>query len=124
MTSGDVSGDGGDQLYGFLQDRVLATATTLTAAQCGKTFYNGGAVEVELPEVSTVLGCRYTFIVANASNFHVDPDAADIILILASAAGDRILSATLGQSVTLEALSATEWVQVAAGAGAAWADAD
>lgn len=122
--TGNITGDGGDSVSGFLKKRVAATATTITAAQCGSTFYNSGAVQMELPEASTVLGCQLTFIVANAANFDVNPDNADQILVLTNAAGDMIRSATLGQSITLEALSASEWVQVAAGAGAAWADAD
>lgn len=107
---------------GGLQNRVAATATTITSAQCGSTFYNSGAVEMELPEASTVLGCRLTFVVANASNFHIDPDDADIILNSTNAAGDRALNATLGGTITLEAVSATHWVVV--GSSGTWTDAN
>lgn len=95
-----------------LQSRILATATTLTAAQCGSTVYNGGAVVINLPEASAVLGCRFTFVTMNASNFDVNPDNADSILVLANAAGDAIRNATLGNSVTLEAMSASQWAAV------------
>lgn len=105
-----------------LQTRVLATATTITASQCGSTFYNGGAVEMELPEASTVLGCRLTFIVANASNFDIDPDDADQILTETNAAGDAIRASTLGTSITIEALSASQWAVV--GLNGTWADND
>ena len=91
--------------------QTLATATTLTAAQCNSSFHNSGAIEIELPDADLVLGCRYTFITLNASNFHVDPDAADTIFGLTNAAGDRILNATLGNSVTLQAV-ATGWAAV------------
>lgn len=120
--TGDLSGDGGDQLVGFLQNRILATATTLTAAQCGSTVYNGGAVEIELPEASTVLGCRYTFVTANAANFDIDPDGADQILVQTNAAGDMIRNATLGNTITIEAISASQWAVV--GILGTWADAN
>lgn len=89
---------------------VAATATTITSAQCGSTFYNSGAVVINLPEASTVLGCTLTFATLNAANFDVNPDAADTILVLTNAAGDAIRNATLGNSVTIRALSASQWV--------------
>src|SRR5690606_11969597 len=89
---------------GVLQNQVLATATTLTEAQCGSTFYNGEATEVELPDADGILGCRYTFIVMNASNFTLDPDDADQIFLLTDAAGDRIQADAVGESVVLEAV--------------------
>lgn len=92
--------------------QVAATATTLTAAQCGSSFANSGAVEVELPDADAILGCRYTFITMNASNFDLDPDAADQIFALTNAAGDSLRNATKGNSVTLEAV-AGGWAAVA-----------
>lgn len=97
---------------GVLQTQVIATATTITASQCGSTFINAGAVQMELPEASTVLGCRITFITGNASNFDVNPDDADQILIETDAAGDAIRNATLGNSITLEAISASQWTLI------------
>lgn len=108
--------------FGVMRNRVAATATTLTAAQCGSTFYNSGAVEVDLPDAALVLGCRYTFITMNASNFDIDPDAADQILVQTNAAGDRARNATLGNSITLEAVSASQWAPVSV--VGTWADAD
>jgi hypothetical protein len=105
-----------------LQNRVLASATTLTAAQCGSTIYNAGAIEIELPEASAVLGCRFTFVTLNAANFDVDPDAADQILVQTDAAGDKIRNATLGNSVTIEAVSASQWAVV--GILGTWSDAN
>lgn len=101
---------------------VLASATTITAAQCGYTFYNSGAVEIELPEASTVIGCKYTFVTLNAANFDVDPDAADQILVQTNAAGDMIRNATLGNNITLMAVSASQWVPV--GILGTWTDAN
>lgn len=116
--------DSGNLLMGVsgLQTRVLATATTITAAQCGSTFYNGGAVQMELPEASTVLGCRLTFITANASNFDINPDDADQILVETNAVGDAIRNATLGNSIVIEAISASQWAPV--GTIGTWADID
>lgn len=117
----DIVGDGTDVLYGFLENQVTtSTSDTLTAAQCGSTFINGAAIQLELPEASTVLGCRYTFVTGNASNFDVNPDDADQILVLTNAAGDAIRNATLGNSVILQAISATEWAQLS-GIGT-WSD--
>lgn len=96
-----------------LQARVAATATTITAAQCGSTFYNTGAVVINLPEASAVLGCRLTFVTMNASNFDVNPDNADQILVQTNAVGDAIRNATLGNAITLEAMSASQWAPVA-----------
>lgn len=119
---GSLIGDGGDSLVGFRQSQVAATAVTATVAQCGATFINSGAVEVDLPEASTALGCRYTFITGHASNFDVDPEDSDQIAVLTNAAGDKIRNATVGNSVTLEAISASLWAVVAV--YGTWSDAD
>lgn len=111
--TGDVIGDGGDQLYGFRQEQTVATATTITVAQCGQTFINAGAVQMELPEASAALGCRLTFITGNATNFDLNPDNADQILVQTNAVGDAIRNATLGNAITIEAISASQWAPVA-----------
>jgi hypothetical protein len=118
---GAITGDGGDALSGFLQKQVAATATTITAAQCGSTFINSGAVQMELPEASAVLGCRLTFITGNASNFDINPDDADQILVLTNAVGDAIRNATLGNSIVIEAISASQWAVVGKEQGT-WSD--
>jgi hypothetical protein len=91
---------------------VAATATTIAKTQCGSTFYNAGAVVMNLPEASTALGCELTFVTLNASNFDVNPDNADQILVQTNAAGDSIRNATLGNTITLKAVSASQWVVV------------
>lgn len=121
--SGDVIGDGGDQLVGFLTNQVTATATTITAAQCGTTFINAGAIEMELPEASTVVGCRLTFVVNNASNFTIDPDAADIILIATNAAGDSLIADLPGESITIQAIDGTNWAPIGTPYGT-WTDSN
>lgn len=107
---------------GVLRTRVLAAASTLTSAQCGSTFYNAGAVELDLPDASGVIGCRYTFVTLNAANFDIDPDAADIILVQTDAVGDRARNATVGNSITIEAVSASQWAVV--GILGTWSDAN
>lgn len=97
---------------GVIVDQVVASATTITASQCGSTFINAAAVQMELPEASSVLGCRLTFVTGNASNFDVNPDDADQILIETDAVGDAIRNATLGNSITLEAISASQWTLI------------
>lgn len=121
--AGNVSGPGTGTMVGFRQNQVAATATTLTAAQCGSTIINGGAVEVDLPEASTVLGCRYTFIVGHASNFTIDPDAGDQIMLLTNAAGDSLIADAIGESLTIEAISASAWAPVGAEKGT-WTDSN
>lgn len=92
---------------------TAATATTITASQCGQTFYNSGAVVIKLPKGATsLLGCRITFVTMNASNFDVNPDDADRILVSTDATGDAIRNATLGNSITLQLMSATQWAPI------------
>ncbi len=67
-TTGAMLGAGTGSLSGFLQKQIASTTTSLSAAQCGSTIVNDSADVLTLPEASTVLGCRYTFVVANASN--------------------------------------------------------
>lgn len=103
-----------DAVLTKIQPRVAASTTALAAANCGSTVVNAGAVVQPLPKGTTALiGCRYTFITGNASNFDVNPDNADTILALTNAAGDSIRNATVGNSVTLELVSATTWAAVA-----------
>jgi len=131
--TGDVTGDGGDQLNGFLQNRVTASTTALTAAQCGSTVISAGAAVQPLPEASTVLGCRYTFICGTADDMDIDPaDGTDVIGVINSvaagtgaaitpSAGDEIRCTDIGSSITLEATSANLWSAVGVANGA-WTD--
>lgn len=106
---------------GAIQSRVLATATTITSSQCGSSFYNGGAVVMKLPKgVTANLGCRLTFLVANASNFDINPDDADTIINSTNVTGDASRNATLGSTITLELMSLTQWAVI--GINGTWAD--
>lgn len=96
-----------------VQTQSTAAVTPLTSQACGTTIINAAAVVVTLPSPAANLGCRITFVTGNASNFDIEPGAGFQILVLTNAAGDSIRNATLGNSVTLEAISATEWAAVA-----------
>lgn len=123
--TGDLSGDGGDQFYGFRQDQVASTSVAITAAQCGKTFVSNSADVMVLPEASTVLGCRLTFVCGTADDFDIDPaDATDVIgitgsitgsnttTVLAPSAGDEVRCTDIGSSAVLEAVGADLWAFV------------
>jgi hypothetical protein len=132
--TGDLYGDGGDQFYGFLQNQVASTTAGLTAAQCGSTIVSNSADVMTLPEASTVLGCRYTFVCGTADDLDVNPaDASDAIgtvvsvtgtnttTVLAPSAGDAIRCTDIGSSITLEAVGANLWISVGAANGI-WTD--
>jgi len=132
--TGDLTGDGGDQLHGFLRLQVAASTTPLTAAQCGATVVSAGAAVQPLPEASTVLGCRYTFVCGTADDFDIDPaDASDQIgailnsvaggtgAAITPSAGDEIRCTDAGASIILEATGANLWSPIGVGNGA-WTD--
>lgn len=108
-------------LVGASAVSVTATSgSTLTSAQCGSYFLNSGATTVNLPDAGTVLGCVYRFVTAQAVSFIVNPDNADTILVLTNAAGDSITNATLGNTVSLLAWSASAWSVI--GEKGTWSD--
>lgn len=132
--TGDFQGDGGDQLWGFLQNQIASTTTTLTAGQCGSTVISNSADVVTLPEASTVLGCQYTFVCGTADDFDVNPnDGTDQIgpalnsvaggtgAAITPSAGDAIRCTDIGSSITLEAVGADLWAPIGVGNGA-WTD--
>lgn len=97
---------------GVLHNIIPATATTITVSQCGSTFVNSAATLINLPVAANAIGCNLTFVTGNASNFDVNPDDASQILVETSALGHAIRNATLGDTITLRAISATQWVVV------------
>ena len=130
----EVLGLGTDTMSGFLQKQTASTTAAITAVQCGQTFVSNSADVMTLPEASTVLGCRLTFVCGTADDFDINPaDASDQILsvsttngttgvvTLAPAAGDAIRCTDIGGSITLEATGANAWAQVAGGNGI-WTD--
>jgi hypothetical protein len=133
VLTGDLSGDGGDQFVGYLQNQVAASTTALTAAQCGSTIVSAGAAVQPLPEASTVLGCRYTFVCGTADDLDIDPaDATDSFSVINSvaggtgaaitpSAGDEIRCTDIGSSITIEAVGANLWAVIGVANGA-WTD--
>lgn len=112
-TTGNVTAPGTGAMSGFLQAQVAATATTITVDQCGKTFYNTGAVAINLPAgAAAVLGCRITFITLNASNFDINPGNSDRITTLTDADGDAIRNATIGNAITLQYAATNKWIYI------------
>lgn len=128
-----ITGDGGAALVGMLQNQVASTTTTATIAQCGTTFVSDSADTITLPEASTALGCRYTFVCGTADDFAIDvndgTDAFGPINSVASgsasdiapSAGDSITCTDIGSSITVEAVGANLWVAVGVANGA-WTD--
>lgn len=91
-----------------MQKQVASSATTLTSSQCGSTIVMAGHT-VTLPAVSaSIYGCRYTFTSNSGTNL-VNPNDSDLIFALTNADGDAISNATFGNSVTIEAVSASGW---------------
>lgn len=114
VTTGDqIGGSGIAKLVGVRSDVVDAETTNpyaVTTAMSNATFYNSQATEFDLPEASTAIGCEYTFVVMNSSNLDVDPEAGDKILGICDAAGDHTRSSTIGDTLTLRAIDADNWI--------------
>jgi len=130
--TGGITGDGGDTLSGFLRKQTASTTVAITAAQCGETLVSNSTDVMSLPEASTVLGCRLTFICGTADDFDVNPDDADIIgpvnsvaggtgAAITPSAGDAIRCTDIGSSIVLEAIADDRWAAVGVGNGA-WTD--
>jgi len=122
ILSGAVTGDGGDALSGFLMAQVASITGSLTLAQCGSTIVSDSADVIVLPEASTALGCRYTFVCGTADDFDVDPaDGTDVIgitgsitgtnttTVLAPSAGDALRCTDVGAGFVLEAVANDLW---------------
>lgn len=94
-------GDGTNAtINGFRKVVTAKTASySVTAADCGKVFSNYGAapaVTFDLPSVSTVTGCQYTFLVSAASSVIVSPYGTDYIKVMTDAGGDSLSNKTAG----------------------------
>ena len=110
-TSSSVAADG-KLLY---RENVIAATTTraVLSTESGTTFTNEGATaEIPFNLPTAVAGLWYTFIVQDADGIQVNAASGDTIRIAASvsAAAGLCESATIGNTVTLCAINATEWV--------------
>jgi hypothetical protein len=119
--------------YG-LRPQVASTTVAITASQCGATFVSNSTDIMTLPEASTVLGCRLTFVCGTVDDFDINPaDGTDQIgtvasvtgtnttTVLAPAAGDAIRCTDIGSSIVLEAVGANLWVSLGTATGI-WTD--
>lgn len=117
---------------GFSSTTADVTDAVSPAHTASHTVYHNasesGTITVTLPEASTVLGCQFTFVVIVAQLIVVNPDNADIVLGLCTAAGDEFESNTVGDTITIMAIDDTNWVVIASsnvnGSADAWADGD
>lgn len=121
-------------LSGYKQAQVASTTASLTEAQCGSTIVSNSADVMTLPEASTVLGCRYTFVCGTADDLDINPaDGTDQIgpalnsvaggtgAAITPSAGDAIRCTDIGSSITLEAVGANLWAPIGVANGA-WTD--
>ena len=98
---------------------VTAQTTTpkaLTAIQTNSIWTNEGAsAEINFTLPNAGGGNVFTFIVANVNGIKVTAAAGDTIRILGnvSAAAGTIEAATVGDTLTIAAINATEWVATA-----------
>lgn len=98
---------------------VLAVALSLIFDNTGDA---DGSLHT-LPEASTAIGCYYTFVLTAAQQIVVELDNADQFLHLTLDAGDQIQSSTIGDSITVMAVDATNWVVLSCyPASTDWAD--
>ena len=80
--------------------------------ECNDTIAtNTGAFVATLPVA--VIGQCVTFYHLTAGNYVVNPNGIERILTLTDANGDSILSATVGDSIELCAIAASQWAAVA-----------
>jgi hypothetical protein len=101
-----------------IHDPVTASASgpvALTSADSGKLYTNEGAaaeVEFTLPTAAADLG--YKFVVHDANGIKVTAAAGDTIRVAGSAtpAAGNITASTVGNTVKLIAINATEWIAV------------
>ena len=96
---------------------------TLTAADQGIVLTtDGAAAELTFTVLDADAGFYFTVCNAESYTVNVDPQSGDQVIGETNAAGDRIQSTTKGDTITLEAISGTEWVS-RDGFGT-WADAN
>ena len=118
--AGDITGDGGDQLYGYLrQTEALSDDDTLTLSESGKVCTNisvyiaGRVYTLSIPLASSAaIGTEYTFIVATleTGKITIEPDGTDMILQETDNPGDQIWSQGISESITLVCVGVGEWM--------------
>lgn len=97
----------------FNSSTVKTADYTVTSGECrGRTtFTNEGASEaITFTLPTAAAGYRVSFIVLEAYNLIIAPGASDTITIGASEATTDIRSDTVGDSIELVAVNATQWI--------------
>jgi len=92
----------------------------LTVAESGKILTNEGSTAQNYHTLPTAAaGLTFTFVVQDADGLRIVADTGDTIRIAAgvSAAAGYIQNSTIGSTITLCAINATEWVALGAPAG-------
>jgi hypothetical protein len=114
--------------YSAAESRVQAVTAdrNVVSGDRGTVFTNEGAtsqMDFALPSAAAGLG-PFTFVVQDADGIQIDAATGDTIRIGASVSSSAgtLTSTTIGDSVTLVAINATEWIAVAS-VGAGWATA-
>ena len=97
----NLRGDGTNAtIHGFRKTVTAKTANySVTAADCGKVFSNYGAttsVRFDMPSVSAVTGCEFTFLVSVTSSVIFEPYGTDYLKVMTNAGGDSLDNATAG----------------------------
>jgi hypothetical protein len=109
----DLNGKVTDYSIGSPVNAEAATPVNLTANDSGKLYTNEGAtaeIVFNLPTAAADL--EYTFVVQDADGIQINADTGDTIRIAASvsASAGLIETTTIGNTVKLKAINATEWV--------------
>jgi len=114
LVRGNLQGGAGSIEQGFKkQVTALTDDYTLTLSDCGKTFTNTGAAKsltITAGDDVCVAGFHFTVAATVGSyTIFVDPGAADQIMKVTDALGDRIAVWNMGSTATAEAMTTTEW---------------
>ena len=110
--------------YGRI-DYIAKTADyTVTVAETGALFSNGGAgEEITFTLPAAAEGLNYCIYVSETYTVNVDAASGDQIHHLTNAAGDRVQNAgTTGDSICIRGIDAMYWVPL--GEHGTWSDAD
>lgn len=108
----------GGALSGYKQLQTASTTASLSSTDCGSTIISDSSDVMTLPEASTVLGCRITFVAtSSAHDLDINPaDGTDTIAPITASggtitpsAGDAIRLTDAGASVTLQATGNDQW---------------
>ena len=123
---GAITGDGGGALGGMLitvTNDTNGKTVAIAESQNINTNSGAGAPGVwDLPECSTAIGAVFTFVVMAAQNMDINPDTGDQIQILTNAAGDAVRASTVGSSITLTCMDATNIAVLSIYPVANWTD--